>query len=136
MSTKVLVSGDVCGNVQCLFARVGALHATKGPFDCLFCVGDFFGALGADDILAAYRLDVLSVCVCGECELGTKGSDIVSKRSPYGSRGDLAVVSVLCFEIIWKPNGHPNGSRGNSAFVRVVCVAKEGGKYLLKCHIL
>lgn len=44
MTTKVLIAGDARGDVDALFARVGAVHASKGPFDCLLCVGDFFGA--------------------------------------------------------------------------------------------
>ena len=43
MTTKVLVAGDVRGSLQQLFARVTTVHESKGPFDCLLCVGDFFG---------------------------------------------------------------------------------------------
>jgi hypothetical protein len=41
---KILVSGDVAGRHQSVFAKVAALNKSHGPFDALFCVGDFFGA--------------------------------------------------------------------------------------------
>ena len=44
MTTKILVAGDVNGDFAALFGRVGTLHATKGPFDCLIVTGDFFGS--------------------------------------------------------------------------------------------
>lgn len=40
---KILVSGDVGGKFKALFARVEAINNKSGPFDFLFCVGDFFG---------------------------------------------------------------------------------------------
>ena len=55
MTTKLLVSGDVRGEVAQLFDRVGPLHASKGPFDCLLCIGDFFGAAPPDETLKRFR---------------------------------------------------------------------------------
>ena len=55
MSSKILVSGDVRGELTQLFARVGALHASKGPFDCLLCVGDFFGDSKPEEVLKPFR---------------------------------------------------------------------------------
>ena len=43
MATKILVAGDAKGSFEQLFARVATVHGSKGPFDCLVCVGDFFG---------------------------------------------------------------------------------------------
>jgi hypothetical protein len=42
---RVLIAGDVRGNFDALYARVRAVNAKAGPFDALFCVGQFF----ADD---------------------------------------------------------------------------------------
>ena len=40
---KVLVAGDVCGNLHLLKKKVETLHSSKhGPFDLIFCVGTFF----------------------------------------------------------------------------------------------
>lgn len=39
---KILVCGDVEGNYKTLFSRVSAINEKSGPFDFLFCVGDFF----------------------------------------------------------------------------------------------
>ena len=61
MTTKVLVSGDARGDLATLFGRVGTLHASKGPFDCLLCVGDFFGPSGAAAVLLPYRSKELAV---------------------------------------------------------------------------
>ena len=55
MTTKLLVAGDAKGSLDQLFARVGTVHASKGPFDCLLCVGDFFGDADAAALLAGYR---------------------------------------------------------------------------------
>jgi hypothetical protein len=41
---KVLVAGDVGGNLEELFKRVGAVNSKSGPFDCLLCTGEFFGS--------------------------------------------------------------------------------------------
>ena len=43
MSMKILVSGDVEGNLTALFKRVEAVNAKAGPFEMLLCVGSFFG---------------------------------------------------------------------------------------------
>ena len=57
MTTKILVAGDANGQLDQLFARVAALHAGKGPFDCLICTGNFFGgdASAAEAALAPYK---------------------------------------------------------------------------------
>jgi len=43
MSIKILVSGDVEGNISALFKRVETVHKKAGPFEMLLCVGSFFG---------------------------------------------------------------------------------------------
>ena len=52
MTTKVLVAGDVRGDLSRLFARAGSVHASKGPFDCLLCVGNALGTATADALTA------------------------------------------------------------------------------------
>ena len=38
---KILVSGDVGGNLTALFQRVSTVNSgAAGPFECLFCVGE------------------------------------------------------------------------------------------------
>ena len=50
---KILIAGDVRGNVQALYKRVASVNASAaGPFHALFCVGPFF-ADGADGDAAA-----------------------------------------------------------------------------------
>lgn len=45
--TKVLLAGPVCGRLDTLYARVATVNSASGPFDVLFCVGQFLpdGAL-------------------------------------------------------------------------------------------
>lgn len=38
-----LVCGDVEGKFDQLFKRVETINKKSGPFDCLLCVGNFFG---------------------------------------------------------------------------------------------
>ena len=40
---KILVAGDVEGNLPTLFKRVESVNAKAGPFEMLLCVGSFFG---------------------------------------------------------------------------------------------
>lgn len=40
---KVLICGDVNGRFKSLFAKIEAINKKSGPFDFLFCVGNFFG---------------------------------------------------------------------------------------------
>jgi hypothetical protein len=42
-AVKVLLSGDVGGQLGALFKRVEAVSRKAGPFDALLCVGDFLG---------------------------------------------------------------------------------------------
>jgi hypothetical protein len=41
---RILLAGDVRGQLRVLFARVEAVAAKAGPFDALLCVGGFFPA--------------------------------------------------------------------------------------------
>ncbi|XP_070200579.1 CWF19-like protein 1 [Littorina saxatilis] len=47
-AVKVLVSGDVEGNITRLYTRVNKILKTSGQFDLLLCVGDFFGSDDTD----------------------------------------------------------------------------------------
>ena len=49
MKLKLLIAGDVKGQIDIVYAKVAAFNASKaGPFDLLFCVGQFFASAGAD----------------------------------------------------------------------------------------
>ncbi|CAL2274692.1 unnamed protein product [Prunus armeniaca] len=39
---KILLCGDVLGHLKQLFKRVASVNKSAGPFDALFCVGQFF----------------------------------------------------------------------------------------------
>ena len=39
-SVKILVAGDVYGDLDTLFQRVATVNSKAGPFECLFCVGE------------------------------------------------------------------------------------------------
>ena len=40
---KLLFSGAVEGGVNDLYKKIDAINKKSGPFDVLFCVGQFFG---------------------------------------------------------------------------------------------
>jgi len=62
MSTKILVAGDVRGQLDQLYARVSLVNSKHGPFKCLFCVGDFLGdAEAAEAAVAPYRSGAATV---------------------------------------------------------------------------
>ncbi|XP_028774214.1 zinc finger CCCH domain-containing protein 64 isoform X2 [Neltuma alba] len=42
MAPRILLCGDVMGRVNQLFKRVSSVNKSAGPFDALFCVGQFF----------------------------------------------------------------------------------------------
>jgi hypothetical protein len=39
---RILLCGDVLGRLNQLFKRVQSVNKSAGPFDALFCVGQFF----------------------------------------------------------------------------------------------
>jgi hypothetical protein len=54
---KVLVCGDVGGNLTELYKRVATINAKNGPFDCLFCVGEV--RTSSQDALYASETDTM-----------------------------------------------------------------------------
>ncbi|KAJ8594437.1 hypothetical protein M405DRAFT_850139 [Rhizopogon salebrosus TDB-379] len=42
---KILTVGSALGSIRDLFAKIKAIDAKHGKFDCVLCVGDFFGPL-------------------------------------------------------------------------------------------
>ena len=46
MVVKILLSGDVAGNLPALSKRAAAVNKSSGPFDVLFCAGGFFPPTG------------------------------------------------------------------------------------------
>ena len=54
--------------------------------------------------VSAMLQDVVSVCVCGECDLISYGRLLVSNGSPNGSRENSAILSVVC---VCNSNGSP-----------------------------
>jgi len=67
MSSKILVAGDVAGNMAALFKRVGAVNAKAGPFEMLLCVGSYFGPgnLGWSDYKSGRMKVPLPVYILG-----------------------------------------------------------------------
>ncbi|KAK9863158.1 hypothetical protein WJX84_000744 [Apatococcus fuscideae] len=49
MVVKLLLSGDVAGNLPALSKRAGAVNKSNGPFDVLFCAGGFFAPTGPEE---------------------------------------------------------------------------------------
>ncbi|ETO31551.1 hypothetical protein RFI_05570 [Reticulomyxa filosa] len=47
---KIIVVGDVCGNFEFMFSRINMINNKQGPFDIVFCVGNFFGTNGSKNL--------------------------------------------------------------------------------------
>jgi hypothetical protein len=55
MSTvKILVAGDVQGDLDTLFQRVEAVNSKAGPFVCLLCIGEVNPKLCKPHFLSAW----------------------------------------------------------------------------------
>nr|XP_014102228.1 CWF19-like protein 1 homolog [Bactrocera oleae] len=52
---KILIVGDVRGRFRQFFQRVESINKKAGPFEIIFCVGDFFGTVEQNDELIAYK---------------------------------------------------------------------------------
>eukprot|EP00808_Paulinella_micropora_P000970 g79670.t1 len=69
-SMKILISGDVCGYFASLVQRVDKLHKKKGPFEGVFCVGNFLAPGGeaqlADYLSGAKKLPVPFYFILGD----------------------------------------------------------------------
>lgn len=47
-AVRVLFCGDARGNIDALFAKIGKVNASNGPFDAVFCTGAFFEPTGSE----------------------------------------------------------------------------------------
>ncbi|KAG0242454.1 hypothetical protein BGW41_004183 [Actinomortierella wolfii] len=50
-SVKVLAVGSANGDLATLVAKVTTIHSKHGPFDMLFCTGNFFGTETSDELV-------------------------------------------------------------------------------------
>ena len=63
---QILVAGDVRGKLGRLFKRVSTVNAKNGPFEAVFCVGEFFPSeeeAEAEGVRGPHRLVVLVVAL-------------------------------------------------------------------------
>ncbi|KAG9318642.1 nuclear protein [Chiua virens] len=44
-AVKILTVGSALGSIRSLFSRIRSIDAKHGKFDCVLCLGDFFGSL-------------------------------------------------------------------------------------------
>ena len=96
MATKILVAGDVTGDLDALFSRVATVNSSHGPFACLLCVGDF---LGKPEEAAA----LLAPFKAGEREpplptyfLGPPGGALPSEVLASTDAGGLVAPGITC----------------------------------------
>uniref|UniRef100_A0A0N4Z4K2 CWF19-like protein 1 homolog n=1 Tax=Parastrongyloides trichosuri TaxID=131310 RepID=A0A0N4Z4K2_PARTI len=94
-NNKILVAGDVKGNFESLLKRVKVVNAKAGPFELLFCVGEFFSKdsnvneplLNGDIVLP------ISTYILGPCSKETEqyypdeGGYIAENVTYLGSKG-------------------------------------------------
>ena len=96
MATKILVAGDVTGDLDALFSRVATVNSSHGPFACLLCVGDFLGK--PEDAVA-----LLAPFKAGEREaplptyfLGPPGGALPSEVLASTDAGGLVAPGITC----------------------------------------
>eukprot|EP00667_Euglena_gracilis_P008726 EG_transcript_8852 len=107
---RVLVAGDVLGRLDALFARVAAAAAKAGPFDALFCVGDFFdsasqhGAAGPAALTylqGAAPVPIPTYFIVGkgsEFELPEEGGEVCPNLHFLGKHG---VRTIAGLNVAW-----------------------------------
>ncbi|MCP9260639.1 CWF19-like protein 1 [Dirofilaria immitis] len=102
-SLKILVCGDVNGQFDLLLKRVNAVNGKNGPFDMLFCVGEFFGPdmeLNERIINGIIKMPI-STYILGSCCPSTSrfypedGVEFFANLTYLGRRGILNTTSGL-----------------------------------------
>lgn len=93
---KILVSGDVEGKFDQLFARINSIQKKSGVFDLLLCVGDFFGSSKEDwdKYVTGEKKVPLPVLILGpnrpehvDCYKDSKGGDLCDNVTYLGKKG-------------------------------------------------
>ncbi|XP_054088915.1 CWF19-like protein 1 homolog [Zeugodacus cucurbitae] len=117
---KILIIGDVRGRFRQLFQRVESINKKAGPFEIIFCVGEFFGTVEQNDELIAYKNRNKSVHVptyiLGPCSKETvrfyndiKDGEICVNLTYLGKRGLYTLTSgvkVAYLSGLEKVSGH------------------------------
>lgn len=126
MPAKVLFSGECRGQYDTLLKRVKAVHSKNGPFDVLFCIGQFFG--NTDNELSKV-LDFAKALPIPAYFIGAYGNSsapaIVAALQTAGAEGNLhylgasgvAKVSSLCVAFLdgtHRANYYASGTRGGA----------------------
>nr|CDQ04005.1 Bm3412 [Brugia malayi] len=103
MSLKILVCGDVNGQFDSLLKRVNAVNKKSGPFDMLFCVGEFFGPNkeSNEQIINGVVKMPISTYILGSCCPSTSqfypkdGIEFFANLTYLGKRGILNTTGGL-----------------------------------------
>ena len=95
-ATKVLVAGDVNGQLDACFARVATVNSAHGPFSCLLCVGDFLGKPeDAAALLAPYKAGERSPPL-PTYFLGPPGGALPTELLASTDAGGLVAPGITC----------------------------------------
>ncbi|ORX47632.1 hypothetical protein BCR36DRAFT_355711 [Piromyces finnis] len=94
MATKILVTGSINGNFSCFFKKIKNLNKKYGPFESLFCVGDFF----SDELNSEYKnliqnqidIDIPTYFIKGKKEFKEETFQLIEKNG-----GELC-NNVIC----------------------------------------
>ncbi|VDM20015.1 unnamed protein product [Wuchereria bancrofti] len=103
MSLKILICGDVNGQFDSLLKRVNAVNKKNGPFDMLFCVGEFFGPNkeSNEQIINGIVKMPISTYILGSCCPSTSqfypkdGVEFFANLTYLGKRGILNTTGGL-----------------------------------------
>ncbi|XP_027330082.1 zinc finger CCCH domain-containing protein 64 isoform X3 [Abrus precatorius] len=109
MAPRILLCGDVLGRLNQLYKRVSSVNKSAGPFDALFCVGQFFpDSPELVDELTAYiqggSLIPLPTYFIGD--YGVAAPKILSQASKDSSnRGFKMDGFKICDNLYWLKGG-------------------------------
>ncbi|EFJ14443.1 hypothetical protein SELMODRAFT_445909 [Selaginella moellendorffii] len=98
---RILLCGDVVGRLDQLFKRVAAVNTANGPFDALFCVGQFFP-------LDEHGVSQVREYIDGAKEIplptyftGNYGEEALQLLAPAKDRGLVSEPVVVSKNLFW-----------------------------------
>eukprot|EP00088_Acartia_fossae_P069650 TRINITY_DN9155_c0_g1_i3.p1 TRINITY_DN9155_c0_g1~~TRINITY_DN9155_c0_g1_i3.p1 ORF type:complete len:523 (+),score=146.82 TRINITY_DN9155_c0_g1_i3:40-1608(+) len=104
MTSKILVTGDVDGNMATLFKKIDSVNKKAGPFEMVLCVGSFFGVgnLGWQDYKSGRLKVPIPVYILGPnskdevgCYPDLNGSEICENVIYLGKQGSFTTNEGL-----------------------------------------
>ncbi|KIJ69163.1 hypothetical protein HYDPIDRAFT_164801 [Hydnomerulius pinastri MD-312] len=132
-AVKILTVGPAVGSIRDLFSRVKTIDAKHGKFDCVLCVGDFFGPL-QEAHAGKDREDEISQLLSGGIEAPLKcyimqgenplPESVIEKYAKTG--GELCKDVFLLTRLVYPQLPDKSGIMTTAHGLRIACL---GGIY-------